>query len=76
MPLTLERIRADVADVLGEDPADIPDEENLADLGLDSVRLMSLVERWRGDHGVRVSFAELAEKPGISLWWDLLRDRV
>lgn len=75
MPWTLERLRADVADVLGEDPADIPDEENLADLGLDSVRLMSLVERWRTDHGLTVSFVELAEKPGILAWWDLLRER-
>ncbi|RAJ58985.1 bifunctional isochorismate lyase/aryl carrier protein [Streptomyces sp. Amel2xB2] len=76
MSLTLDTIRADVADVLGEDPADVPDDENLADLGLDSVRLMSLVERWRGDHGVKVSFVELAERPGVLVWWDLLRDRV
>ena len=33
------------------------------------------VERWRGDHGVKVSFVELAERPGVLVWWDLLRDR-
>lgn len=74
--LTLERIRADVADVLGEDPADIEDEDNLVDVGLDSVRLMSLVERWRAEYGVEVSFVELAEKPGITVWWELLEARV
>jgi len=50
MTLTVRRIREDVADVLGEDPEDIPVDENLADHGLDSVRLMTLVERWRRDH--------------------------
>ncbi|NLU73363.1 isochorismatase [Streptomyces sp. HNM0575] len=74
VPLTLERIRADVADLLGEEPADVPDDENLADLGLDSVRLMSLVESWRRD-GITVSFAELAERPGVLAWWELLRER-
>lgn len=75
VPLTLEGIRADVADVLGEAASDIPDDENLAELGMDSVRLMSLVERWRTGHGVKVSFVELAEKPGLLAWWDLLRER-
>ena len=36
MALTLEQLRADIADVLGEDPADIPLDENLVDYGLDS----------------------------------------
>lgn len=74
-PLSLEQIRTDVADVLGEDPADIEDDDNLVDVGLDSVRLMSLVERWRATHGVEVSFVELAEKPGIAVWWELLEGR-
>nr|WP_230988911.1 phosphopantetheine-binding protein [Streptomyces cacaoi] len=74
-PLTLDRVRADVADVLGEDPADIADDDNLADAGLDSVRLMALVERWRTAHGIDISFVELAERPGISAWWQLLEGR-
>lgn len=74
-PLTLDRVRADVADVLGEDPAGIADDDNLADAGLDSVRLMALVERWRTAHGIDVSFVELAERPGISAWWQLLEGR-
>ncbi|MGR8007038.1 phosphopantetheine-binding protein [Streptomyces hypolithicus] len=61
-------MREDIADVLGEDPADIPDDENLADYGLDSVRLMSLVERWRREHGAAVSFVDLAEHPAIDAW--------
>ncbi|MFI1396000.1 phosphopantetheine-binding protein [Streptomyces sp. NPDC020681] len=72
MALTVHQIRADVADVLGEDPADIPDDENLADYGLDSMRLMSLVERWRREHGADVSFVDLAERPVIEAWTPLL----
>jgi aryl carrier-like protein len=68
MALTLEQIRIDVADCLGEDPADIPLDENLVDYGLDSVRVMALLERWRRDHGVTADFADLAERPAIEAW--------
>ncbi|WEH38779.1 phosphopantetheine-binding protein [Streptomyces sp. NBC_01218] len=72
MSLTLELIRADVADSLGEDPEDIPVDENLVDHGLDSVRIMALLERWRRDHGVTAAFADLAEQPAIEAWLPLL----
>ncbi|GHH35655.1 phosphopantetheine-binding protein [Streptomyces candidus] len=70
--LTVEQIRADVADVLGEDPQDIPVDENLVDYGLDSMRIMTLVERWRRDHGTTASFVDLAEKPAVEAWAALL----
>ncbi|KPC81900.1 MULTISPECIES: phosphopantetheine-binding protein [Streptomyces] len=72
MALTLELIRHDVADALGEDPADIPLDENLLDYGLDSVRIMALLGRWRRDHGVKADFADLAEQPAIESWAPLL----
>ncbi|MEZ3179613.1 isochorismatase [Streptomyces pimonensis] len=72
MALTLERIRTDVADCLGEDPADIPVDENLVDHGLDSIRVMTLLERWRREHAVTASFADLAERPAIEAWASLL----
>ncbi|AZS70377.1 isochorismatase [Streptomyces lydicus] len=72
MALTLEQIRRDVADSLGEDPTDIPLDENLVDYGLDSVRIMALVERWRREHGVDVGFVDLAERPAIDAWAPLL----
>ncbi|SOB80997.1 phosphopantetheine-binding protein [Streptomyces sp. 1331.2] len=68
---TVERIRAEVADLLGEDPADIPLDENLVDWGLDSIRLMSLAERWRAE-GAEVAFVQLAERPAIEAWAELL----
>lgn len=72
MALTLELIRHDVADALGEDPAAVPLDENLMDYGLDSVRIMSLLERWRREHGVEADFADLAEDPAIGTWVSLL----
>ncbi|MFF7604115.1 phosphopantetheine-binding protein [Streptomyces parvulus] len=72
MALTLERMRADVADALGEDPRDIPVDENLIDYGLDSVRVMALLERWRRDHGAEADFATLAERPALEAWAALL----
>nr|WP_179853026.1 phosphopantetheine-binding protein [Streptomyces sp. 1331.2] len=71
MGFTVERIRAEVADLLGEDPADIPLDENLVDWGLDSIRLMSLAERWRAE-GAEVAFVQLAERPAIEAWAELL----
>ncbi|GAA2086123.1 hypothetical protein GCM10009801_48330 [Streptomyces albiaxialis] len=73
--LTRARLRADVADALGEDPADIPEDENLVDYGLDSVRLMSLLQRWRRDHADQageVAYADLAEEPALERWAVLL----
>ena len=72
MPLTLEQIRHDVADSLGEDPGDIPVDEDLMDFGLDSVRIMTLLESWRRDHGVSATFVDLAERPAIEAWAPLL----
>ncbi|HLU97504.1 MAG TPA: phosphopantetheine-binding protein [Thermobifida alba] len=73
-PLTEERVRADVARLLGE-PADTIDaDENLLDRGLDSVRLMSLIEAWRRD-GVHADFADLAEEPTITAWLARLSDQ-
>jgi len=72
VPLTIERIRADVAEVLAEEPAGIPLDESLVDYGLDSVRIMTLLERWRREHAVDADFADLAERPEIEAWAALL----
>ncbi|MEU4995728.1 phosphopantetheine-binding protein [Streptomyces sp. NPDC086554] len=72
MALSVETIRADVADVLGEDPADIPVDENLVDYGLDSVRIMALIERWRREHEITATFVDLAEQPAIEAWAPIL----
>ncbi|MFB6820034.1 phosphopantetheine-binding protein [Streptomyces virginiae] len=70
-PFTLDRLVHDVADVLYTEPSDVSLEEDLIDQGLDSIRLMSLVEKWRAE-GARISFVDLAERPTLRQWAELL----
>ncbi|MDS0527390.1 isochorismatase [Clostridium sp. SHJSY1] len=69
--LTLQSIREQVAEILGEVESDIDDDENLIDRGLDSIRIMSLAEKWRSIKD-DVNFVKLAKEPTVSAWWNLL----
>ncbi|WP_440900364.1 phosphopantetheine-binding protein [Actinosynnema sp.] len=69
--LTAERVRADVAEVLGVAPEELDGDADLLDLGLDSVRVMGLVERWRAA-GAEVEFPDLAEQPELAHWTALV----
>ncbi|ARA98007.1 MULTISPECIES: isochorismatase family protein [Geobacillus] len=71
LPLSLEDVRRQVAELLQAEAADLSDQENLIDRGLDSIRIMSLVEKWRRA-GAKVTFADLAARPTLSDWWNLL----
>jgi len=70
--LTLERMRADVAGMLGEAPEDIQDDENLMDLGLDSMRVLGLVLAW-GNTGIPLEFSHLAEHATLGGWWTVVQ---
>ena len=70
--LTSASIRADIAELLCVAPEAVSDATNLFELGLDSLRLMTLLERWR-ESGVDTSFVELAERPYLPDWTALLR---
>lgn len=65
--LDIDRLRHDVAVALDVDPADILDTDNLVDHGLDSIRLMLLVQRWH-EAGVSVTFDALAARPELRHW--------
>lgn len=69
--LTLDRMRADIARMLHEAPEDIRDDDNLMDLGLDSMRLMKLASQWR-EAGASVEFADLAAAATLDQWWSLV----
>ncbi|MGJ8518138.1 isochorismatase family protein [Carnimonas bestiolae] len=56
-----------------EEPIDeLPSDENVMLLGMDSIRLMSLAERLRSA-GINASFADLAERPTLDEWRALVR---
>ncbi|MEU4557000.1 phosphopantetheine-binding protein [Actinoplanes sp. NPDC023936] len=67
VPLDKDRLRADIAEVLAEDPADLGDDENLIDRGLDSIRVLMLSTRWR-EAGHDIGFLDLADEPTIAAW--------
>lgn len=69
--LSLEELRAIIADLLDEDPMDLDDSEDIVDRGMDSIRMMSLVEILR-EKGAEINFMQMAENPSISAWWGLL----
>ena len=69
--LSVDAVRGYVADVLGEPSGEIGDHDDLLERGIDSIRLMSLVERWR-ELGYDTSFVDLAETPTVAAWTELL----
>ncbi|WP_327674111.1 phosphopantetheine-binding protein [Kitasatospora sp. NBC_00458] len=70
--LSLDGIRQDVAEVLQIDLQELDDDELLVYQGMDSIRLMTLVQRWR-DKGTEVTFVDLAGEATVKRWWDQLR---
>lgn len=70
--LTLESMRADVARILHEDPAEIANDDNLMDLGLDSMRTMTLASQW-SEAGVAMDFSEMALNATLEHWWTLVQ---
>ena len=71
---TLERMRADVARMLREDPENIGLDDNLMDWGLDSMRLLDLFMAWNAD-GLNVDVMEIAAETSLNGWWRLIQQR-
>ncbi|TJZ67441.1 phosphopantetheine-binding protein [Chitiniphilus eburneus] len=68
------RFDADIAALLRLAPAELAGIDDPIDAGLDSVRLMVLVENWRRQ-GVAVAFVELVEHRSFDAWWALIAAR-
>jgi len=69
---TLERLRADVARMLGEAPGEIGLDDNLMDWGLDSMRLLSLVIEWN-EAGLKLDLSDLAAHTTLNGWWQVVQ---
>jgi bifunctional isochorismate lyase/aryl carrier protein len=74
LPSSPAALRAEVAALLEVPAGDLEDDENLVYSGLDSIRLMSLLERWRRA-GAVTTFVELAERPTLADWWQVLHEQ-
>lgn len=66
--LSEQQIVADIAGALGVAPETLSNDEDLIDAGLDSIRLMSLIEKWRAAGSVGVDFPTLAADPTLGPW--------
>lgn len=72
--LTRESMHADIAQILSLTRDEIDPDENLSYMGLDSIRLMSLLEQWR-NQGAQIQFVDLAEKTTLNEWWQLVEEK-
>ncbi|MEZ5210545.1 amino acid adenylation domain-containing protein [Gordonia sp. (in: high G+C Gram-positive bacteria)] len=68
---TTQSLKAEIAEELGLDPADVGDDADLIGLGLDSIRMMRLAGGWRR-RGYDIDFARLSAEPVVSAWLRLL----
>ncbi len=73
-PLTLERLREDVARMLREPVGEIGLDDNLMDWGLDSLRLLNLVITWN-EGGLQLDMSELAGDPTLNALWRVVQAR-
>ena len=72
--LTVEQMRADIAEMVGDARALDQVGGDLIAVGLDSMKVMRLAARWR-TAGVEVKFAELFERPTFGQWCELVAQR-
>lgn len=69
--LSLSVLQSDVAETLGVSSEEIDVNENLMFMGLDSMRAMTLVEKWN-QQGANVSFSQLIEAVSLQEWWQTI----
>lgn len=67
-----DRFIRDVAEVLGVPVEELTTDMNLLDAGLDSVRIMQLVEKWRAEGHETVDPMLLAGDPVLESWLAVL----
>lgn len=68
-----DELRPLVAGILGLEASELGEEDDLLAQGLDSIRLMMLVEHWRAQ-GLEPDYVSLAAAPRLSAWRSLLSE--
>ncbi|MCT8353541.1 MULTISPECIES: isochorismatase family protein [Photorhabdus] len=72
LPRSKQQLKEQVAELLEINVTEIIDEDNLIDLGLDSIRTMNFLSDWQ-HRGLDISFTDVAKSPSINTWWQLLQ---
>lgn len=73
--LTREALMERLSSMVEDEGEVIGWDDNLADFGLDSVRVMELVAAWKAA-GIAIDFEDLARKPTPAQWWALVEARL
>lgn len=74
LPASLLALRQELARAIELPLAAVAADDNPFHLGLDSIRLMELLERWTAA-GAQLELVELAERDSVAQWWQLLDAR-
>lgn len=75
IPQSQQHLTQQLATLLEVPVDEMTPDDSLLDFGLDSVRMMSLVGDWQ-QAGLDVSFMELAAKPSLQDWWQLIEKKL
>jgi bifunctional isochorismate lyase/aryl carrier protein len=70
-PASYAQLQQQLAAAMGLAAEQLTGSEDLFLSGLDSMRLVALLERWQGA-GVEVALADLMADPCLNSWWQLL----
>ncbi|MEC7761590.1 MAG: phosphopantetheine-binding protein [Pseudomonadota bacterium] len=70
-PLTKDQMRADIAAMIKLSPGDVRDDDDLRDLGLDSMQTMDLASAWEPQVPA-LDFVELFDGQTLADWWDVV----
>jgi bifunctional isochorismate lyase/aryl carrier protein len=71
--LSLESMRKDVAGILDIDLDEVDVKENLIFLGLDSIRVMTLHDRWK-KQGVKIDLSDMVKKNTLEEWYQATQE--
>lgn len=69
--LSFHQVKCLIAERINLPVDELEDDDNLMDLGLDSVTLMEMVEHWN-QQGADLRFADVAEYATVQEWWELI----
>ncbi|MDC0611223.1 isochorismatase family protein [Vibrio sp.] len=75
LPTSKAHLKTLVAQLIEVEEDEIYDDDNLLDLGLDSVRAMTLLGHWQ-KAGLNTSFVEFASMPSVDRWWQLIEPQL
>ncbi len=73
-PRSRDELRAEIARMINDRPDQVGSDDDLMDLGLDSLRLLDLVTGWN-EAGLKLDISELAGQMTLDRMWQVISAR-